>query len=262
VISTPSARLVVIGAGWIGMEVAAAARAAGLSVTVLESLRLPLLHALGPEAARVFADLHLAHGVDLRFGAQIAAVHAHGARLADGTVYAADAVVAGVGAAPNVELAQQAGLTVSGGGVVVDAALRTSDPDIFAAGDVANAYHPLFGRHIRVEHWSAALNQPAVAAAGMLGETAEYDRLPYFFTDQYDLGMEYRGYVGPEGYDHVVFRGDVESYEFVAFWLKDGRVLAGMNVNIWDAGEPIEALIRSGKVVAPELLADASLPFG
>lgn len=279
VLGTPSARLVVIGAGWIGMEVAAAARQAGLAVTVLESQELPLLHALGPEVARVFADLHAAHGVDLRFGAQVAAVDAHRVRLADGTVLEADAVLAGIGATPNTEPAEQAGLTLSGGGVQVDASLRTSDPDIFAAGDIANAYHPLFGRHIRVEHWSAALNQPAVAAAGMLGETAEYDRLPYFFTDQYDthwvadpeqgkravspgLSMEYRGYVGPEGYDRVVFRGDVGTYEFVAFWLKDGRMLAGMNVNVWDVAGPIEALIRSRKVVPSELLADTGVPLG
>ncbi|MER6874608.1 oxidoreductase C-terminal domain-containing protein, partial [Amycolatopsis sp. NPDC000673] len=174
-------------------------------------------------------------------------------RLGDGSVLEADAVLAGIGAKPNVELAEAAGLRVDNG-VVTDASLRTSDPDIFAAGDVANAYHPFLGKHVRVEHWANALNQPAVAAAGMLGKEESYDELPYFFTDQYDLGMEYLGAI--EGHDRVVFRGDVAGREFIAFWLKENRVLAGMNVNVWDVTDPIKALIRSGKAVDPERLAD------
>jgi 3-phenylpropionate/trans-cinnamate dioxygenase ferredoxin reductase subunit len=247
--------LAVVGAGWIGLEVAAAARQAGLRVTVLEALDLPLLRVLGPEIAAVFADLHTAQGVELRLGTPIGSVTAKRVTLADGTAVDADAVVVGIGAAPNTGLAERAGLDVDNG-VLTDAALRTSDPAILAAGDVANAQHPLLGRRIRVEHWANARNQPATAAATALGEDASYDELPYFYTDQYDLGMEYVGYVEPGGYDRVVVRGDLDRREFIAFWLAGGRVLAGMNVNVWDVGDPIKALIRAGRPVDPDALAD------
>ena len=191
-------KLVVIGAGWIGLEVTAAARNAGVEVTVVESAELPLLRVLGPELAEVFAGLHREHGVDFRFGATVAAITETGIQLADGTEIAGDAVLIAIGAAPNVELAEGAGLDVDNG-IVVDDALRTSDPDIFAAGDVASALNPFYGKHIRVEHWANALNQPPTAAAAMLGAPASYTELPYFFTDQYDLGMEYIGYVEPDG---------------------------------------------------------------
>ena len=231
-------RIAVIGAGWIGLEITAAAREAGVEVTVLEAAELPLLRVLGSEVATVFAALHAEHGVDLRLGVQVAEItgdhQADGVRLKDGSLIPADAVIVGVGITPNTELAVAAGLDVDNG-IRVDAQLRTSDPDIYAAGDVANAYHPLLGKHIRVEHWANALNQPQAAAQSMVGGQVSYDRVPYFFTDQYDLGMEYSGYVEPDGYDEVVFRGDVDRREFVAFWLDDrSRVLAGMNVNVWD----------------------------
>ncbi|TCO48133.1 NAD(P)/FAD-dependent oxidoreductase [Actinocrispum wychmicini] len=255
---TVAKRLIVIGAGWIGLEVTAAARTAGVEVTVLEAAELPLLAAIGPEVARVFADLHTANGVDLRFGVRVDQVTAGSVRLADGTVIDADAVVVGIGAAPNVSLAQDAGLDLDNG-VLVDSALRTSDPDIFAAGDIADQLHPLLGKRVRVEHWANALNQPAVAATGMLGGDAAYEELPYFYTDQYDLGMEYVGDI--RGYDRVLFRGDVPKREFIAFWLKDNRVLAGMNVNIWDVVDPIKALIRSGHTVDPDRLADPGVPW-
>jgi 3-phenylpropionate/trans-cinnamate dioxygenase ferredoxin reductase subunit len=264
--STFGGRLVVIGAGWIGLEVAAAARQAGSEVTVVEVAELPLLAVLGPEIATVFADLHRGQGVDLRLATQLTEVvtdggRATGVRLADGTVIDADAVVIGVGIRPNSELAEAAGLTVDNG-VVVDASLRSSDNDVFAAGDVANALHPLLGRHIRVEHWANALNQPATAAATMLGGTEPYDELPYFYTDQYDLGMEYIGYVEPRGYDRVVVRGDAAAREFVAFWLDaQNRVLAGMNVNVWDVVDPIKAIIRAGRPVDPDRLADPDTPL-
>ena len=252
-------RLAVIGGGWIGLEIAAAARQAGLQVTVLESLELPLLRVLGREMAQVFADLHRSAGVDLRLGVRIEEIIstgsiATGVRLADGTLIGADAVVAGIGATPRTELAEQAGLEI-GNGIVTTAALRTSDPDIFAAGDVASAFHPLLGHHVRVEHWANALKQPAVAAAAMLDQDARYEELPYFYTDQYDLGMEYLGHV-EGGYDQVVVRGDLEAREFIAFWLKDGRVLAGMNVNIWDVTDSIKNLIRSGHPVNADALGD------
>ena len=260
-----ASRIVVIGAGWIGLETAAAARAAGVDVTILEAAGLPLLRVLGPEVAQVFAGLHRERGVDLRFGVQVSEItgaggRASGVALADGSHVAADAVVVGVGIAPNIQLAEAAGLAVRNG-VVVDAGLRSSHPDIFAAGDVACAYHPALGRHIRVEHWANALNQPQAAARSMLGQDVAYDQVPYFYTDQYDLGMEYAGYVEPGGYDRVVFRGDAERREFIAFWLSGGRVLAGMNVNIWDASDAIQALVRGGGTVDPDRLADPAVPL-
>ncbi len=258
-------RLLVIGAGWIGMEVAAVARQAGVEVTIVEAAELPLLRVLGPELATVFADLHREHGVDLRLGAKLAEVvvsdgRAAGLRLADGTVLDGDAVLVAVGVAPAAQLAAEAGLEVDNG-VLVDASLVSSDPDIVACGDVANAQSPFYGKRIRVEHWATALKQPATAARSMRGESATYDELPYFYSDQYDLGMEYLGYVEPGGYDEVVFRGDRAGREFIAFWLSGGRVIAGMNVNVWDVTDPIKALIRSKRTVDRERLADPSVPL-
>lgn len=253
-------RLIVIGAGWIGLEVAAAARGAGTDVTVLESAELPLLGVLGREMATVFAQLHRDHGVDLQLGASIAEVvvdgeRAVGVRLADGTEIAADAVVSGVGVRPRVELAGSAGLDVDNG-VLVDASLRTSDPEIFAVGDIANHDHPKLGR-LRVEHWATALNQPATAAAAILGGDAPYDNLPYFFSDQFDLGMEYVGHASPGSYAKVIVRGDLGPREFVAFWLDaEDRVLAAMNVNVWDVLDDIKPLIADGTPVDPDKLAD------
>ena len=258
--------LVVIGAGWIGLEVAAAARAAGVAVTVVEAADLPLLRVLGPEVAQVFADLHRSHGVDFRFGATLTTIRTEANRvraveLADGTVLDAHAMLVAVGVAPNTALAEAAGLAVDNG-LLVDAGLRTSDPDIFAVGDVANAAHPFYGTAIRVEHWANALNQPAIAAATMLGRDASYEAIPYFYTDQFDLGMEYVGYVGADGYDDVVFRGDVAKREFIAFWLRDRRVLAGMNVNVWDVTDDVKQLIRSRAPIDPSRLADPEIPLG
>ncbi|MFE2959334.1 NAD(P)/FAD-dependent oxidoreductase [Nocardia tengchongensis] len=252
-------RLAVIGAGWIGLEVTAAARAAGVEVTVLEADSVPLRAALGPEMGEVFAALHRAHGVDLRCGVQVSEIttadgRATGVRLADGTAIEADAVLMAVGARPNIELAADAGLAVDGG-VLVDESLATSDPDIVAIGDIAAQQHPVLGQRIRVEHWANALNQPAVAALTMLGKPAVYDKLPYFFTDQYDLGMEYTGYVAPQQQARVVVRGDLAGREFVAYWLDPGnRVLAGMNVNVWDVTDKIKELILGGEAVDPETL--------
>jgi 3-phenylpropionate/trans-cinnamate dioxygenase ferredoxin reductase subunit len=261
-----ASRVAIIGAGWIGLETAAAARAAGAEVSVLEGASLPLLRVLGREAAEVFAGLHREHGVDLRCGVQVAEIigrggQAVGVRLADGSRIDADAVIAGIGITPNAELALAAGLEVDNG-VRVDEHLRTSDADIYAAGDVANAFHPLLGQRIRVEHWANALHQPQVAAKAMLGQDAAYDRLPYFFTDQYDLGMEYSGYVEPDGYDEVIFRGDVEARQFIAFWLRGGQVLAGMNVNIWDVNDAIQDLVRAGERVDTGALRDVKTPLG
>ena len=260
-----ASRVAVVGGGWIGLETAAAARSAGAEVTVLEAAELPLLRVLGREVAEVFASLHRDHGVDVRTGVQVAEITGAGGRadgvlLGDGSRVSADVVVVGVGITPNIQLAAQAGVKVENG-VMVDQRLRSSDPDIYAAGDVACAFHPLLRRHIRVEHWANALNQPLIAARAMLGQDVAYDRVPYFYTDQYDLGMEYSGYVDPGGYDRVVFRGDVPGREFLAFWVGGGRVLAGMNVNIWDVNDQIAALVRSGKPVEAARLADPDVPL-
>ena len=260
-----ASRVAFIGGGWIGLEVAAAARQAGVEATVLEADTLPLVRVLGPEIASVFADLHREHGVDLRTGIEVSGIlgdgnHATGVQLADGARVDADAVIVAIGAAPNTELATSIGLLVDDG-IVVDASLRTSDPHIYAAGDVANAFHPIFGKHIRVEHWDNARRQPKTAARAMLGEQVTYDHVPYFFTDQYDLGMEYSGYLQPGAYDDVVVRGDLASQKFIAFWLAGGRVRAGMNVNIWDVNKQIERLVRSQRPIDPAKLADPDTPL-
>ncbi|MFC9914518.1 NAD(P)/FAD-dependent oxidoreductase [Streptomyces sp. NPDC127197] len=262
---TAGAKIVVIGAGWIGLETAAAARTAGAEVTVLEHSELPLLKVLGREAAEVFAALHTDHGVSLLPHVQVESLtgtdgRVDGVLLTDGRHLAADAVVVGVGITPNVQLAQEAGLDVQNG-IVTDEHLQTSGADIYAAGDVANAYHPLLGRHLRVEHWANALHQPDVAALSMLGKDAVYDRLPYFYTDQYDLGMEYTGYTEPGGYDRVVFRGDPSERRFIAFWMAGSRVLAGMSVNVWDVMAPIRSLITSGSDIDDALLSDPNVPL-
>jgi 3-phenylpropionate/trans-cinnamate dioxygenase ferredoxin reductase subunit len=252
-------RMVIVGGGWIGLEVAAAARQAGTEVTVLEAAVQPLLAQIGPELAEDLAALHRDHGVDLRTGVTVSELHADGVRLDDGTSVEGTVLVA-IGARPNTDLAEKASLAVDDG-VLVDASLRTTDPDIYAAGDIANAEHPFLQRRVRVEHWANALNQPAVAAAAMLGAAdASYDDLPYFYTDQYDLGMEYIGLASD--YAGVVIRGDRAGREFIAFWLDaEQRVLAGMNVNVWDVTDPIAALIRSRQPVDPSRLADPDVPL-
>ncbi|MBJ6638564.1 FAD-dependent oxidoreductase [Streptomyces sp. DHE7-1] len=262
--------LVIAGAGWIGLEVAAAAREYGAEVTVIEPAATPLHGVLGPELGNVFAELHRVHGVRFRFGVRLTEIAGQdgvvlAARTDDGEEHPAHAVLAAIGAAPRTALAEAAGLELAdrahGGGIVVDERLRTSDPDIHAAGDVASFPHALFNTRLRVEHWANALNGGPVAARAMLGRDVTYDRVPYFFTDQYDLGMEYSGWAPPGSYDEVVIRGDAGKREFIAFWVREGRVLAGMNVNVWDVTEPIQNLIRSRARVDTDALADPHVPL-
>jgi len=259
---TAASRVVVIGAGWIGSEVAASARHLGAEVAIVAPEAVPLVRVLGPEVGGVYRDLHAGHGVDLHLSTQIEAIvgdgAASGVRTTDGVVIEGDLVVVGVGVTPRVELAKLAGLTVENG-IVVDEFLATSVPDVFAAGDVAATWNTRYNKRIRMEHWANALNQGPVAARNMLGQHTAYEKLPYFYSDQYDLGVEYNGYA--DDWDRVVVRGDRSGPEFLAFWLKDGRVLAGMNANIWDQGDDIKALIRSGASIDPDRLADPSVPL-
>jgi NADPH-dependent 2,4-dienoyl-CoA reductase/sulfur reductase-like enzyme len=265
---TPEARVVIIGSGWIGLEAAAAARTAGCSVTIIEPQPGALYGAIGPELGGKFADLHRSHGVEFRFGESAAEFLAAGPGsgrvgsvvTAGGTELPADVVVVGIGAVPNDGLARSAGLEVNNG-VVTDSALRTSDPDIFAAGDVASSYVPLLGRHLRMDHWSNALNGGKAVALSMLGKQLEYNRVPYFYSDQYDLGMECAGLPSPGTYDQVVYRGDTDALEFIAFWLKEGRLVAGMNVNVWDVNDDIQGLIRSANPLDPARLSDPAIPL-
>lgn len=250
----------IVGAGWIGCEVAAAARALGTDVTLVDPLDTPLQRVLGKQIGQVFADLHRDNGVDLRLGLGIAT--AHGAErveqvtLSDETTLDTDLVVVGIGVTPRTELAEAAGLDVDNG-ILTDASLATSDPRIFAAGDVANAVHPFYGRRLRVEHWANALNQGITAGANLLGAGEAYDRLPYFFSDQYDLGMEYVGHA--TDWDQVVVRGDVDKREFIAFWLHEQRVVAAMNVNVWDVIDDLKRVIRQGQPIDHARLEDPTV---
>jgi 3-phenylpropionate/trans-cinnamate dioxygenase ferredoxin reductase subunit len=248
----------IVGGGWIGLEVAAAARRAGLRTTVIERTALPLEHVLGARVATHFADLHRRHGVDLRTSTATDAISGTGPYVVHcgAELIEADLVVMGVGAAPNTGLAERAGLTVDNG-IVVDEHLRTSDPHVYAVGDVANAHNTALGARLRVEHWDNAIRQGRAVAATLLGQDAPYDWQPYFYTDQFDLGMEYVGHGRAE--DDVVLRGDPATGEFVAFWLREGRLTAGMNVNVWDVNDDIRALL--GRVVDPIALADAGTPI-
>jgi 3-phenylpropionate/trans-cinnamate dioxygenase ferredoxin reductase subunit len=254
--------VVVIGAGWIGAEVAASARQRGLEVTVIDPLTVPLERVLGTEVGAVYRDLHVDHGVQMLLGTAVEAFEGYTAvervRTSDGRELECDFVVVGVGVQPRSGLAAQAGLAVDNG-ILVDEHLQTGAPGVFAAGDVANAHHPFYGERIRVEHWANALHQGPVAARAMLGEPDVYDRLPYFFSDQYDVGMEYAGFA--RTWDRVVFRGDPATREFIAFWLSGNRVVAGMNVNVWDVIDPIQRLIAERVAVDDRRLADSDVPL-
>ena len=249
-----SGHVLIVGAGWIGLEVAAAARLAGADVTIVETAELPLLAVLGPEVAPVFADLHREHGVDLRLSTSVDTVEHDGGRtrvrLSDGHEVSPDLIVVGIGAAPSVELAETAGLAVDNG-VLVDSALRTANSDVFAAGDVASHDHPVLGRRIRVEHWDTAINQGKHAARVMLGDDKPYEHLPYFFTDQYDLGMEYVGGVGPDGYDEVVIRRNDDGKPATVLWIARDKVVAGMHIDDWDAIDHLRSAV--GRDATPAL---------
>jgi 3-phenylpropionate/trans-cinnamate dioxygenase ferredoxin reductase component len=255
-------RVAVVGAGWIGSEVAASARQKGLEVTLIDPLALPNERIFGPEIGSFYRDVHAEHGVELALGDGVEAFEGNGevaaVRTSSGRTIECDFAVVGIGVAPRIQLAVEAGLDVDNG-ILVDEKLQSSAPNVFAAGDVANAWHPFYRQRIRVEHWANALNQGPAAARAMIDEAVAYERLPYFFSDQYEVGMEYSGFATE--WDQVVFRGDREGAEFVAFWLKNSRVLAGMNVNVWDVNEQVQALIRSRQEVDTDALADPGTPL-
>ena len=258
-------KLVLIGSGWIGMEVAATARTLGNDVTILERDPVPLANAIGDELGRLFGDMHDQNGVVRRMSVNVDSIvgvdgRATGVVINGNETIPADLILVGVGVIPNTDLAEAAGLRL-GNGILVDESMRTSDPDIFAAGDVANAFHPLIGQNLRSEHWANALNGGPVAAKSMLGQKASFDNIPYFYTDQYDLGMEYSGYGPLTRGARVVYRGDLAKREFIAFWVAEGKVVAGMNVNVWDVNEDIQDLIRRGNLVSPAKLADETVPL-
>jgi 3-phenylpropionate/trans-cinnamate dioxygenase ferredoxin reductase component len=248
-------RLVVVGGGWIGCEVTASARQRGMEVALVEAQSVPLEGVLGPQLGAFYRDVHAEHGVALHLGTGVEAIEGAGraerVRTSDGTQLECDAVVLGVGVAPRTALAE--GVVDVDNGILVDAALRASAEGVYAAGDVANHDHPLLGR-LRVEHWANALEQGPTAARAMLGQDVVYDRVPYFFSDQYDVGMEYAGHSRPD--DEVVFRGDPATREFIAFWLRDGGIVAGINVNVWDVNEHIQALVRNAGTVDADRLRD------
>ena len=260
--ATNADRIVVIGAGWIGSEVAGSLRMLGRRVALLAPESIPLERVLGPEVGGVYRDLHSERGVEMHLGTSIARIagtdHVEAVETAAGDRIAADLVIVGVGVEPRTELAASAGLTV-GNGIEVSATLQTSDPRIFAAGDLASAWHPFYDRRLRSEHWANAKFQGSAAGPLLLGADTPFDRIPYFYSDQYDLGMEYTGYASPT--DRLVVRGSLAEREFVAFWLADGRVVAGMNANIWDVAKPIERLIRSRAIVDVDALVDPSIPI-
>jgi 3-phenylpropionate/trans-cinnamate dioxygenase ferredoxin reductase subunit len=257
---TEGARIGIVGGGWIGLEVAAAARHHGAEVTLVESAEQPLLGVLGPEVAALFAALHREHGVDLRTSAHVTGIEKSGGgalvQLAEGNPVRCDLLVVGVGVEPVVEPAGAAGLTLDNG-IRTDATLLTSDPHVWAAGDVANVDHPVLGRPLRVEHWDTAQQHGKIAAANLAGGHEQVASLPYFFTDQYDLGMEYVGNPGPEGFDRVVLRGDTKGLDYTAWWLRGDEVVAGMHVNDWDAIDEVRRIV--GRTVDADRLADESV---
>jgi 3-phenylpropionate/trans-cinnamate dioxygenase ferredoxin reductase subunit len=260
---TAGAHIGIVGGGWIGLEVASAARQAEAEVTLVESLEQPLLRVLGDEVGAIFAGLHREHGVDLRLGASLTGLSRVGDRgvleIEGSDPVACDLIVVGIGVEPVTELASAAGLTVDNG-IRTDERLRTSARDVHAAGDVANADHPVLGRPVRVEHWDTAIQHGKVVARDILGEDAVAETLPYFFTDQYDLGMEYVGSPGPDGYDRVVVRGHRDGDRvFTAWWLREGAVVAGMHANDWDAIADVRRIV--GTEVDADRLADESVPL-
>ena len=257
--------VVMIGSGWIGMEIAATATELGNKVALMGLEEVPLSVAIGAQLGTVFTNRHKEAGVQFELPASAAEIQGTDGQVTSvltttGVTLPADIVIVAVGVVPNISLAKGAGLTINNG-IEVDASLHTSAADVFAAGDVANAMHPVTGMHARSEHWANAIASGKVAAKSMPGKDAVLDDIPYFYTDQFDLGMEYSGFGALTKDAEVVIRGDLEKREFIAFWVLEGRVVAGMNVNIWDVQDAIKALISSGRTIDTAKLADPQTPL-
>jgi 3-phenylpropionate/trans-cinnamate dioxygenase ferredoxin reductase component len=255
--------MVILGGGFIGAEVAASATQMDTRVTILEVADTLWTRAVGPEMGRFFEAFLRDRGVHVRTrtraerlegGRQVEAVV-----LPDGSRLPADLVVIGVGARPDTDLAERAGLPVDNG-ILVDGQLRAAG-GVWAAGDVANAEHPLFGR-IRIEHWAEALNQGLLAGRNLAGAGERYDRVPYFFSEQFDLYLSYLGHV--RIWDELVVRGSREVAEprFVAWYLRGGAPRAALIVNDQDAEDPVREVIRRGRPVDPVRLADPAVELG
>jgi 3-phenylpropionate/trans-cinnamate dioxygenase ferredoxin reductase component len=259
-----ASRVAVIGAGWIGSEVAASARQMGADVVLIAPSPVPLGHVLGDDIGEVFRRLHADHGVQLRLGVGVGELRGSEAVeevvLTDGATEATDLVVVGIGVTPRTDVAGAGSRLAVDNGIVVDQHLETNEAAVYAAGDVANAWHPHYRRHVRVEHWANAHNQGTTAGRNVAGWREVYDRLPYFFSDQYDLGMEYVGLSSSS--DELVVRGDLDAREFVAFWHRDGVVSAAMNMNVWDVVEDLRAIVAAERPVDPDRLADPRVAFG
>lgn len=252
-----SRRIAVIGAGFIGAEVAASSRMKGADVTVIEMVPVPLQRVLGNSLGQIYADIHREHGVDLRLGESIAEFRGHGrieqVVTTSGARIECDAAVVGIGVQPDVDWLLDSGVEL-GNGVIVDDLCATNVPDVFAAGDVANWWHPALGERIRVEHYENAQNQGVAAAKSMLGKGEPYAPVPYFWSDQYDLTLQYVGHA--KGDDEVVFRGDVAARNFLAFYLRDGQLRAALGINRAREVNAARRLIRDQVAVTVEQLVD------
>ena len=258
----PGCDLAIIGGGYVGLEVAASATKLGCKVTVIEVLERLLARVAGPEIAKFYEDAHRAAGVELRFGTGIESFTGEGSvkavRLADGTEIAADAVVVGIGAIPNTELAVAAGLAVDNG-IVVDECGRTSDPDIFAIGDVTNHPNDILGKRLRLESVPAAMGQARAAASAIAGTPKPFHELPWFWSDQYDLKLQIAGMSQPG--DQVVVRGDPADRRFAAYYLRDGKIVAVNAINSARDFMGAKKLILEGRKPDLAKLADLAVPL-
>jgi NADPH-dependent 2,4-dienoyl-CoA reductase/sulfur reductase-like enzyme len=248
------------------MEAAASARQRGNDVVILERGDVPLASALGAEMGAMFAELHAENGVTIRSQVTVSEIVGEGGHVTSVSLYGgdsipADVVIAAIGVTPNIDLALNSGLDTTDDGVRVDASLRTNDPAIFAAGDIACVLHPDIHKRLHSEHWQNAISTGEAAARAMLGKKVSYDAIPYFFTDQFDLGMEFSGYAPLMDGAELIFRGDRDAREFIVFWLANQIPVAGMNVNVWDVNDQVQRLIRQGTAVDAAALENPDVPL-
>jgi 3-phenylpropionate/trans-cinnamate dioxygenase ferredoxin reductase subunit len=253
-----SDRLLLVGAGFIGAEVGASARSQGKDVLMVEAAPVPLARALGEEVGRVYASIHASKGVTVRTATTILEWHRTGDRvvgvtLSDGSREEVDVVLLGVGIDPNLELPLALGLPTEAGGVVVDAGLKATD-GVYCAGDIAFHMHPVLGRALRVEHWEVARGQGRAIAGSIAHEPGPYSTLPYFWSDQYDVSLEYRG--NASGTDQLVWRGDRDALRFSVFYLREGLIEAVLSVNDAGTNKAGGELIGKRRPVDAVVLAD------